>query len=145
MDANKKIEISFSLSGYAEHLARVAHSGQYRRDGKTPYIAHPIAVSESLREEGEEVMAAALLHDVLEDTNLCLWDFGLLDLPKRVVQAVEVLTKRDNELYKDYLTRVKSNKIATIVKIADINHNLSDQPTEKQKKKYAEALEFLKN
>jgi (p)ppGpp synthase/HD superfamily hydrolase len=56
-------------------LARCAHDDQRRRDGG-PYLGHPIAVAVRLHEEGygEQVLAAALLHDVVEDAGLEIGD-----------------------------------------------------------------------
>ena len=47
-------------------------------------------------------------------------------------------------VHDDYLTRVAQDEMARTVKVFDIKDNLSDSPTEKQKEKYARALEFLK-
>lgn len=56
----------------ALHFAAIKHRTQHRRDGETPYINHPIEVAEVLGTEGNvrdaELLAAALLHDTLEDT-----------------------------------------------------------------------------
>lgn len=58
----------------AMRFAEEAHRGQFRADGKTPYIQHPLAVAELMglwlegHPECEKYVAAALLHDVLEDT-----------------------------------------------------------------------------
>ena len=51
-------------------IAVQAHKGQTRKDGKTPYVEHPLGVAAILMEHGydDEVVAAGLLHDVLEDT-----------------------------------------------------------------------------
>jgi guanosine-3',5'-bis(diphosphate) 3'-pyrophosphohydrolase len=59
--------------------ATEAHAGQIRNGaGGIPYIEHPVAVAELLAEHGwaEEVLAAALLHDVIEDSELTLDDLG---------------------------------------------------------------------
>ena len=50
-------------------FAREKHAGQKRKISKLPYFSHPIRVSQLLREFEVEVIAAGLLHDVLEDTN----------------------------------------------------------------------------
>lgn len=58
-------------------MAREAHAGQVRNaSGGRPYIDHPVAVAESLSEHisGDEVLAAALLHDVVEDSRLTVED-----------------------------------------------------------------------
>ena len=63
----------------ARMFATVAHGGQMRKDGKTPYIAHPERVVKILQKSGiedEEILASAYLHDVLEDTNSKLDGFS---------------------------------------------------------------------
>lgn len=52
----------------ARTVAERAHRGQFRRDGTTPYLSHPAGVAGILNDEAPEVIAAAWLHDVLEDT-----------------------------------------------------------------------------
>ena len=61
----------------------------------------------------------------------------------RVCHTIELLTKKPGQDYFDYLKAIKANRLATEVKIADIIDNLSDDPTEKQMKKYVKALAFL--
>lgn len=53
----------------ASSIARKSHDGQFRRNGTTPYITHPEAVARSLEGEHPNVIAAAWLHDTLEDTH----------------------------------------------------------------------------
>ena len=56
----------------AFELASEAHSGQSRKDGESPYIGHPLAVARRLADAGldETTLTAALLHDVVEDSEL---------------------------------------------------------------------------
>jgi len=116
-----------------------AHRWQVRRDGSN-YIIHPVRVSAAV--EGEELKAIALLHDVVEDTDVGLEliyrDFWLI-----VWQAVGLLTKKKWQSYMDYIELIKGNAYATAVKIADICDNLMDAPTDKAIKKYCIALDYL--
>ena len=116
------------------------HAPQLRRDRATPYIMHPTAVAEAV--SSWQAKCVAWLHDVLEDTN-CTKRVLLARLPKSIVDAVVLLTKSQDDDYEEYITRVKANQLATLVKIADIQHNLSDKPTAKQKAKYEKALKIL--
>ena len=123
-------------------LALAAHNGQFRRDGVTPYIKHPEAVA--ARVKGDEMAeAVAWLHDVIEDTDQTADDLRAMLVPDNVIAAVELMTHPHGEPYKDYLKRIKTNPLATKVKIADMLANLSDSPTERQIKKYARGLLFL--
>lgn len=60
----------------ALQIAGQAHEGQYRKHSKIPYITHPVAVGMILMKEGysEEIIAAGILHDTIEDTSLSLED-----------------------------------------------------------------------
>jgi (p)ppGpp synthase/HD superfamily hydrolase len=85
--------------------ARRAHAGQIRNgSGGTPYIEHPIAVAELLAENGfgEQVLAAALLHDVVEESEIEV--AGLReDFGDRVASLVAALT--DEETIENYRER----------------------------------------
>lgn len=102
-------------------IATAAHKGQKDKAGAA-YINHPLFVS-SLVGTNEE-KAAALLHDVLEDTEQTQSDLLEAGIPEDVVQAVVILTKRKDVDYCDYLRSVKNNEIARKVKIADLTHNM---------------------
>lgn len=129
----------------ASSIARAAHAGQFRRDGVTPYITHPEAVAKSLEGENPDVIAAAWLHDVLEDTEVTISELKNAGIPVRVIEAVALLTRWDGQSYEDYLHWITQDEIARKVKVADIQHNLSDAPTEKQIAKYGKALLILAN
>jgi (p)ppGpp synthase/HD superfamily hydrolase len=101
-------------------MAAKAHAGQKDRYGK-PYILHPLRVM--LRCRTEEEMLAAILHDVVEDTPLALADLKAAGCPARVLKAVDCLSRRDGETYGSYLRRVKTNRIAMTVKLADLDDN----------------------
>jgi (p)ppGpp synthase/HD superfamily hydrolase len=131
------------LKEKALQLATKAHAGQFRRDGVTPYINHPIAVAEKLKDEREEVIAAAALHDIQEETNITSADLYREGFPQEVIEAVELLTKWEGIDYTFYLSRLKYNEIARKVKIADMLHNLSETPTKRQIIKYAKGLLYL--
>ena len=127
----------------AEALATQLHEGQFRRDGVTPYITHPRAVAESLAGESDEVIMAAWLHDVLEDTEATTAGLFEAGVPDKVVAWVYLLTRQKDESYYLYLQGIALSTEMTKVKIADIRHNLSCDPTPKQIEKYRRALEIL--
>jgi (p)ppGpp synthase/HD superfamily hydrolase len=132
-----------TLEQTAERIATSAHLGQFRNDGTTPYIAHCAAVASRLRAEGAdaETLAVAWLHDVLEDCpDWTAERLGEEGIPSRLIGAVQAITKTLGEDYGDYIGRVKSDPIASKVKMADMLCNLSDSPSQKQLHKYAQAL-----
>lgn len=93
MSSSSRIDIAIDRSGLvrgALSVARRAHAGQTREtgNGEIPFIEHPLAVAELLAEEGypEEVLAAAILHDVAEYTVV-----GTVELPGRFGEKVAKL------------------------------------------------------
>jgi (p)ppGpp synthase/HD superfamily hydrolase len=131
---------TMSITELAESIARSAHDGQFRRDGVTPYITHPEAVAFRLRMEQPKVVAAAWLHDVLEDTDESCLSLATAGVPNEIILAVDALTKTEGISYDDYLDGVRANWIARKVKVADMLHNLSSNPTDRQILKYARGL-----
>ena len=65
------------------------------------------------------VVAAALLHDVLEDTSTTAADLVAAGIPHPVIDAVDAVTKRDGEPVETYFERVRANPWAVMVKTAD--------------------------
>jgi len=130
--------------GNAYKFAYQAHDGQFRRDGKTPYICHPAGVArivQTFAECTDKHIAVAWLHDTLEDTATSVVDL-LAEFPQDVVEAVCCLTN-DGKDYGTYIANIVENHLARLVKLADIMHNLSDSPTPKQCEKYAKVLRVL--
>lgn len=144
----------------AERIAQSVHSSQ--KDKKDyPYMAHIYDVSERVKHLGEVYEVVALLHDAIEDAidhprgqqfQIEIQNQITETFSTEVVEAINVMTKLSSDDYfEDYLPRVKRNKIARQVKIADSSHNLSkahlldDQPELQQKlrKKYIKVLDEL--
>jgi (p)ppGpp synthase/HD superfamily hydrolase len=132
----------------AIQLARRAHEGQLDKAGR-PYIAHPLRVMGHVKSEHERM--TAVLHDVVEDTDVTLDDLAAAGCPPEVLAAVEAISKQPDEPQVDYLDRVLANPLALAVKRADIADNMSaerlgllDQPTrERLRAKYEQALRQL--
>lgn len=119
----KKVEIIER----AFHFAKEAHKGIRRRSGE-PYILHPIAVAKIASQEiglGSTSICAALLHDVVEDTDVTLEELAQ-EFPKAVIDVLKLLTHKEDVPYFDYVRAIKANPIAVRIKLADIAHN-SDQ------------------
>lgn len=125
----------------AEQIAREAHEGQKRWSGE-PYITHPEAVANSLKETNCKIVA--WLHDVLEDTETHSNDLLMKGIPRELVIAIEHLTRDDEfEDYGRYILQIRNNEIAKKVKIADLKHNLSDLKKGSMKDKYLLSLYIL--
>lgn len=125
-------------------MAIMAHASDYRRDGVTPYIRHVEAVVARLDGAPKLVLAAAWLHDVVEDHPEVAETGQFRVLPDAVTQAVDKLTHRPGEPYVLYISRLRSGGSAVRrIKIADIMVNLSDTPTRKQILRYSDALQAL--
>lgn len=101
-------------------IAANAHAGQVDKAGQ-PYIYHPLRVMMSL-DTPEEKMAA-VLHDVIEDSELTLEDLRVSGFSEQVIQAVESVTKREGENYEDFVERASHNAIGKKVKLADLKDN----------------------
>lgn len=100
-----------------------AHISQ-RRKGGEPYIQHPKRVAELVRPHvSSAAVAAALLHDVLEDTKMTVDDF-----PLRIRQLVDILTKKEDESKAAMLQRIGESRDmeAQLIKLADRYDNLKD-------------------
>lgn len=123
----------------AKQLCVEAHKGQFRRDGVTPYHTHPFAVADKVP---DELKPAAYLHDVIEDTPLTLDDLSMFS--ERTILAVQHLTRERHETYNAYISRLMDNPDAVIIKIVDMEHNLSCEPSERSIEKIAMWLPVLK-
>ena len=137
-------------------MARLAHSGQLRRDG-SPYVTHCVAAADIAVDMGldEDSIAAALLHDVIEDTQLTYHDiarqFG--EPVANIVEGVTKLTrvqytsKEDEQMenLRKMLMAMSKDIRVILIKIADRLHNMRTmayQTEEKQRIKSLETMEI---
>ena len=133
----------------AMKIAYEAHLGQLDYNG-VPYIFHPCHLAEQM--DDEISCTVALLHDVVEDTDLTFTDLEQI-FPAQVLEIVRLLTHDENIDYFDYIREIKKNPIATKVKLEDLKHNsdesrsIGSNLTQDQllywKTKYAKAKEIL--
>ena len=129
------------------------HGLKLRKDGKTPYIVHPLRITAILRAAGfseykdEDLMIAALFHDLVEDTDVSLDDiinyFG-----EKISLIVGELSKPKNGSKEDWLKIFnKFSKEAQIIKMADRIDNLMDMNiaiwSNEKKKSYAEQAKII--
>ncbi len=129
-------------------IAVDAHAGQKDKAGK-PYILHPLRVMLKLQGETERIVA--VLHDVVEDSDWTLEGLRDEGFPAEVLEALDCLTRRENETYEAFVKRASTNPIARVVKIADLQDNMDlgriDKPAERdlaRVRKYQKALRLLK-
>ncbi|HSL29753.1 MAG TPA: hypothetical protein VK900_11175 [Anaerolineales bacterium] len=102
-------------------IALQAYAGKTDKAGRE-YILHPLRVMAKMKTDLER--SAALLHDVLEDSEITAEDLLEDGIPAEVVEAVKFLTKKEGEDYLDFIARAKTNRLARRVKIADIEDNI---------------------
>lgn len=128
-------------------IASQAHMGQKDKAGK-PYILHPLRLMNQFDQEVE--MIVAVLHDVIEDSEVTSDDLKNYGFSDAIVNAVECLSRKVNENYEDFINRVSLNELAKKIKIADIKDNLDvtrlselSEKDLKRLKKYHGALKFL--
>lgn len=132
----------------AKAIAVIAHRGQTDRI-EVAYIEHPRRVAARLSEPRE--VAAAWLHDVIEDCEISAQDLLAAGISQEVVDAVELLTRTENVSKGDYYRAIRRNPIALAVKLADIADNTDEERTrqlppadrERFARKYREALAVL--
>ena len=140
----------------AYEMAKMAHSGQFRRDG-SPYVTHCVAAADISFEMGldEDSIIAALLHDVIEDTNLTHADiskqFGITvaDIVEGVTKLtrVQYTSKEDEQMenLRKMLVAMAKDIRVILIKIADRLHNMRTmvyQSPEKQRFKSLETMEI---
>ena len=109
-------------------FATKMHHGQFDKGGH-PYILHVLKVMYLLKTTDEQLMAIGVLHDVIEDCFVGRHEEGYqalkdIGMPKRVIDAVRILTKLDNQTNEEYLAGVKSSMDTIRVKLADLRHNM---------------------
>ena len=131
----------------ALRLACEAHRNQLDKSG-LPYILHPFHVAEQM--SSEDAVCVALLHDVMEDSDVSAEQIRAIGMTDEVMEALELLTHDPREPYMDYVARIAGNDLARCVKIADLRHNSDlgrlDTITEldrRRARKYARALALL--
>ncbi|MEV0785010.1 HD domain-containing protein [Streptomyces sp. NPDC050423] len=107
-----------------ERIAREAHAGQRDKAGR-PYAEHLAAVAEGVRAGGgsDDQIAAAWLHDAVEDDALSARWLAGAALPQQVKDMVLAVSKRDGEDLPAYTRRILATPGALLIKEADLAHN----------------------
>lgn len=131
----------------AIEIAASAHAGQVDKAGQ-PYILHPLRLMFAVKSMHERM--AAVLHDVVEDTEVTIDVLRSEGFPTEVLDAVLALTKTKGESRIAAAMRAAQNSVARAVKLADVRDNMDlsriMQPTEKdfaRLKEYEQVLALL--
>lgn len=136
----------------AKAIAIAAHKGQSDKAG-VEYITHPERVAAYVAESGGDTLAvaAAWLHDVLEDSTVESSDLRAAGVEYDVIATVERVTRAGHAHDDHYYARIRGSERATQVKLADIRDNtdprrlaLLEEPTQvRLLRKYAKALHAI--
>ena len=133
-----KLAMKIAFEAHKEHLDKTG----------MPYIYHPFYLATQM--DTEETTTVALLHDVIEDSDLTLSDLRQYGFSETILRAVELLTHAEDVPYFDYVENLKSDPIARTVKRADLLHNSDitrydhvDENIQSKLEKYARALRIL--
>lgn len=104
----------------AIELATRAHDGQLDKGG-SPYIFHPMRLMLQLSKEEDWI--AAILHDVVEDTDWTLEKLADEGFSREVVSIIDSLTRREGESYENYIGRLVHDPAACRIKLLDLKDN----------------------
>lgn len=101
-------------------IAGQQHAGQVDKAGR-PYIEHPLRVMQAMSDDAERIVA--VLHDVIEDTDLTLDELAAEGFPDYVLKALDSVTRRNGESYEAFVACAAKNPIGRRVKYADLQDN----------------------
>ena len=109
----------------AVYLACTGHAG-VRDKGGTPYIFHALEVMMGVRAAGgtEDECCCAVMHDLVEDTDLTLDDLRKEGFSEAVVNMVDAVSKRPDEDIEQYKRRIAVNPSAKKIKLVDLKRNM---------------------
>lgn len=132
-------------------LATSAHKGQLDKSGKE-FILHPMTAASTVYDKGDDYIIAALLHDVVEDTDVTIDDIEEI-FGKNTADTISLLTHDDKDTYMDYIRKIKAsgNDVALQVKLADMKNNMdlgrlnviTERDIDRLEMKYIPAIRYL--
>lgn len=135
------------MTKMALKLCFEAHKNQFDKSGM-PYVFHPFHLAEQMNDE--ETTVVALLHDVIEDTEMTLEDLRKHGFSECTLTAISLMTHNSSVPYMEYVAEIKKNPIARTVKLADLYHNsdlsrlaLITERDEIRAEKYRKAIALL--
>ena len=108
----------------AIQMAVEAHAGQVDKTGQ-PYILHPLTLMFSLDVGDEAGRITAVLHDVVEDSDVTFAELEAAGFSDEVLPALRLLTHDADIPYAEYIAAIQPNQLARRVKLADLQHNMN--------------------
>ena len=102
-------------------IACEAHQGQSSINGE-PYILHPLRLLIKAKSNEERIIA--ILHDVIEKTNISLADLKNKGFDQNIISSIDSLSRRGGESYVDYIGRLMQNRISVKIKLLDLADNI---------------------
>ena len=131
----------------AIEIAARTHAGQTDKGG-APYILHPLRVMLRVAPGAQQIVA--VLHDVVEDSDVTFEDLEREGFSAEVVKGLRAVTKVEGESYEDFVARAALDPVGKAVKLADLmeNSDLSRiaEPSQKdleRVEKYGRAIAYL--
>lgn len=110
------------LLGKAIRIASIFHEGAFDKSGN-PYILHCLHVMNTVDTDDIEIKQAAVLHDVLEDTDITE-DYLLNEgFSNKVIEILNLVTHKEEDSYHEYIDKICNNLGAVLIKEADLKHN----------------------
>lgn len=136
-----------SLTKKALRICFNAHKEQLDKS-EVPYVFHPFYLATQMDDENSTCVA--LLHDVVEDSAMTFDDLIKEGFNEEIINALRLLTHKEDVPYMEYVKDIKKNETAKKVKLADLKHNsdlsrldVVDDWALKRNDKYQEAIHFL--
>lgn len=131
----------------AIEIAARTHAGQVDKGG-APYILHPLRVMLRVAPGAQQIVA--VLHDVVEDSEVTFEDLEREGFSAEVISGLRAVTKIEGESYEDFVARAALDPVGSKVKLADLmeNSDLSRiaEPSQKDRErveKYRKAIAYL--
>lgn len=155
-----ELKTTFDIREHAYEVMELAHRGQVDKGGNH-YFLHPFRVSQETKNhfnwkhtDFDKYIAecVALLHDVIEDSDITADDLVNEGFEYAIVNRVVRMTRKEDESYMDYIKRIGEDNICRIVKMCDLKDNMDITRLEKitdkdfdRLKKYHKAYKYLKS
>ncbi|AUS02932.1 HD domain protein [Vibrio phage 2.275.O._10N.286.54.E11] len=115
---NQATQLAIAIS-----LASEGHKDQFDKGGN-PYILHPLKVMHKLKTDDFELMQIAVMHDLIEDTDMTYARLRELGFSERVIEGLKPLTKVPGITNEEYEVGICKNYDSIRVKMEDVRHNM---------------------